>query len=216
MTVRAPSSQKWLAAWLPWLWVVWVIVLLVLVWRAFVTTGTPNAAPSTDRTLTNDEGSMPMTRAPLAEFGSFVVERSEVLHSDQSPASIADGIRKLTTVLIELALHENADGGGLWNRIDQLAVEAQLLHDDRLRSRHPRIARDAFTAAADVMATIQKAGYPHLGRAMAEARAAALSIRRDRPLLDQTDAVQRFFERSHDLLRAMTSEVSGTCDSDAC
>lgn len=204
MTSRALSSRKRLAAWLPWLWIAWVVVLLVLVWMAFHT-GAPTAAPSTDRTLAN-ERRMPMAHAPLAEFGAFVVERSGVLHSDQSPASIADGIQKLTTVLIELALHENAYGGDLWNRIDQLAVDAQSLHDDRLRARHARLARNAFTTAADVMATIQKARYPHLDRAMAEARAAALSIRRDRPLLDQTDAAQRFFERSHDLLRAMTSE----------
>jgi hypothetical protein len=171
---------------------------------AFDTAGTPNTASGTDRPPASIDGDRQMMRVPLAEFAAYVVERGEGRPPDANYANIADGIDKLTAVLIDLVSHQNVDSRHVWDRIDQLAVNAELLQDSPFRARRARVAREAFTAATDVMAAIQAWQYPHLDRAMGEVRDAARNIRLDQPLHEQTDTVQRFFERSHDLLRAMS------------
>jgi hypothetical protein len=137
------------------------------------------------------------------QLGFFVAERGAEGHIYLDRGDIADGVLRLAAALHDVAGHENLEGSRLRDQIDEVGAAAALLRDDRLRDRHAFIARSAFAAAAGAIAAIQSSRYPELDRATAEAREAALSIRADRPLLAQTASVQRFFERSYDVLRAM-------------
>jgi hypothetical protein len=187
-----------LAAFLPWLWLAWVVVLLVLLWMVTTTTTATLGTPS----IAGAGGSSPAHSA-VAEFGLFVVERGAAGHGTLERDDIAEGIGKLSAALLDVAGHEGADGTRLRQRIDEVTAAAALLRNTRLHAEHTRIAQNAFARAAEVIAIVQTQRYPHLDRAADETRHAARSIRPDRPLLSQTEGVQRFFERSHDILRAM-------------
>jgi hypothetical protein len=184
---------------LPWLWLAWVVVLLALLWMVTTspdgTSGTPPIA--------RDSSRPPGTYLAITELAFFVVERGAERHGQLDREDIADGIARLAAALHDLAAHENIQASRLRDQIDEIAAAAALLRDDRLRERHAFVARSAFAAAAGVIDAIQSSRYPDLDRAAAEAREAALTIRADQPLLAQTAAVQRFFERSYDVLRAI-------------
>ena len=184
---------------LPWLGLVWVIVLLALLWMV----STPTSATSEAPTTASDSDGVRRVHLAVMELGFFVVERGAEGHTNLDRGDIADGVVRLAAALREVAGHENLHGARLRDQIDEVGAAAALLRDGKLRHRLAFIARGAFAAAAAVIAAIQSSRYPDLDRATAEARQAALTIRPDAPLLAQTEAVQRFFERSYDVLRAM-------------
>lgn len=191
------------SSWLPWLWLVWGIVLLVLLWMTSDTGGSPQDKLSSGRRSASGDDRMSIAPAMLSEFGAFVVERGAIRHSERTTEFTAEGLRKLAAALTHVATGRTADTPRLRQQIDRVRAKAVLLGAEPPRAGEPRLATDAIAIAVEVMATIQRLRYPHLDRAMAEVREAALRIRPDQPLPGQADAVQRFFERSHDVLRAM-------------
>jgi hypothetical protein len=165
-------------------------------------TTTTKATSGTPPTASGSDG-MRVVHSAVMHLGFFVVERGAEGHANLDRGDIADGVIRLAAALHDVAGHEGVEGSRLRDQIDEVEAAAALLRDGRLRDRHAMIARNAFARAAGVIAAVQSSRYPHLDRATAEAREAALRIRSGPPLLEQTEAVQLFFERSYDVLRAM-------------
>ena len=200
-------SQGWrksLASWMPWLWVIWVVVLLVLLWMASDTGGTPTAAAETSGPA--GAGRTPtVSRLALVDFGAFVVERNALRNPDGTSAYTSEGIRKLADALADVTRDGAAEDGRARGQIEEVRASAALVQGGVWPETQGRLVREAFVTATEVMTRMQASRYPHLDRAMSETREAARRIRHDRPLPEQNDAIQRFFERSHDMLRAMTA-----------
>ncbi len=199
---RSRVRRRSLASLLPWLWLVWVAALLALLWKIARSPVWSPASATAEAAFAGGQGDLELVPTAVTRFGAFVVEGgSGRMTRDRD--HVAEGIERLAESLMDITTHGNSDGVRLHQRIDELGTMAAMLREEHLRRVQARIARHAFVVAAEVMVTLQAAHYPHLDRATAEAREAALSVRTDRSLVAQGDEVQRFFERAHDVVRAM-------------
>ena len=195
---QQPVRPRPLVSLLPWLWLAWVAALLVLLWKI---ASSPVWSPAS---ATADAGQRDLQLVPtaVARFGTFVVEGGGG-QVTRDRDHVAEGIERLAGALMDVTRHGNGEDVRLHQRIDELGTMAAMLREEHLRRVQARVARHAFVVAAEVMATLQAERYPHLDRATAEAREAARGVRTDRSLVAQGDEVQRFFERAHDVVRAM-------------
>lgn len=194
--------RRTLASLLPWLWFAWVGGLLFVVWWIARSAVWSPASASADAAVAPGQGDLELVPAAVARFGAFVVE-SGGGQVTRDREHIAEGIERLADALMDVTTHGSREEVSLQQRIDELGTMAAMLRTEHLGRVRTRVARHAFVVAAEVMGTLQAMRYPHLRQATAEAREAALSVRTDRPLVAQGDEVQLFFERAHDVVRAM-------------
>lgn len=200
---QSPVRRRSLASLLPWLWLVWVAALLILLWKVVSSPVWSPASASADAPFPGGQGDLELVPTAVARFGAFVVEGGGG-QVTRDRDHVAEGIDRLAEALMDIAIHGKSEDVRLRQRIDELGTMAAMLRDESLTRVQARVARHAFVVAAEVMGTLQAERYPHLDRATGEARVAALAIRTDRSFVAQGDEVQRFFERAHDVVRAMT------------
>lgn len=104
----------------------------------------------------------------------------------------AEGIRKLRAALEALVEQKpNADARG---RLDGFRQAAERIQQDPTSMQHASQVRDAFTSAAEVIASVE-------GASADQVKATAASISADQPLLDQRDKVHSFFRQSAEAIQ---------------
>jgi hypothetical protein len=140
----------------------------------------------------------------VSAFAVFATERRATRDATLDHAYTAEGLRRLAAVLHSVRRRDATLGPPRYADVaaDLLEAAAAIQLDERSTT-HADILRAAMIQASSAIADIQRARYPNLGGAVTELRHAAKSIRADRELLLQAEAVQRFFDRASDVLRGM-------------
>lgn len=102
-----------------------------------------------------------------------------------------------------------AAGAGALNleqQIDRIKTFADSLQRNEDSLRHANHTRAAFTLSATVMETLQQRYYQNANAQVQQVRQASEGVTIDTPLLQQTQQVQTFFQRSSDAVRAMAEQ----------
>lgn len=76
-------------------------------------------------------------------------------------------------------------------------------------SDHAGMTQEAFASTATLLDAIQSQRYPNLGSQVDQLQEAAGGISASQPLLDQRDAVQRYFRTAGDVLNGMATAPAG-------
>ena len=185
------------------------VILFVLAVGRIDEDGDVGRVAPTDKTLIDS-----LVVLAVNDFGAFVAAQSGARDERLEPANAAEGIRHLADVLDALLLRVPPDSTDYGRTSAALREDADLLLRAAAPAGEARIARGAFMLAADAVSAIQRDHYGHLERASAETTDAAHAIRVDTSLTTQRHAVQHFFERAYDVLRAM-SGVEGSAKAEA-
>ena len=115
----------------------------------------------------------------------------------------AEGIRRLAAAIFAVAVRDSVAVAALEPRIRALRAGADALERAPSARTHARRAREAFLVGGSVLQSLQDRRYEHLERESTAVLKAAEEVRLRKPLVEQAEAIQRFFDRSAELLRAM-------------
>jgi hypothetical protein len=153
----------------------------------------------------------PATLPPVARFVAFVEARAADRGSDRDAARdhdyAADGLRHLADALDAIGARADADSAATRARIRGITLRllADSLEFHPTAPGHAHAVRNAFLGTADALGAIQRREFPALAHAAEELRVAAWAITAGRPLREQGTAIDRFFDRASELLRAMAA-----------
>lgn len=120
----------------------------------------------------------------------------------------ADGIRRLARALNAVIEQQRIFGTPVQEQLTTFRTKADRIRADPQASQHANQVRDVFTSATDLMAAAQQKRWPEaadLRDQITELRSAATAVNESQPLLEQTSAVQAFFERAAVVLRSMSN-----------
>ncbi len=204
-----------------WPWIIGLIVLALLIWALSQMFGRDDQAAVTDRpvadTLATDR---PVTEEPVAsptgaaaippaveQFGAWVDRREAQDDMGRQHQFTITGLRQLADALESVAQrHETRPA--VQQSIQTVRQQAdQLEQSDPAVARHANMTREAFTSAADAIATLQREHHAGVADAQVnQVREAAQAIDTGTPLLDQRERVQTFFDRARDAIRALAAD----------
>lgn len=145
----------------------------------------------------------PLPGAPVESFAAFVAERGDGAESVRDHAYAAHGLRKLADALDAVAASDTSAVQDARAQSATLRILVDSLERHPEARNHSDVVRQAFVGAARTLTTLERRHYPHLERAAEEVRVAAWAMTAGRPLEEQGAAVDRFFDRASDLMRAM-------------
>jgi hypothetical protein len=182
-----------------------VVPTVALITSLIIVSRADNGGDVTDH-LTGEQFIDSMVVVTLNDLGAFVLApvRDESARFDRRHTAV--GLRRLAAALDAVTLRSAPDTGDFGAIPVALRDASDLLEGTKktgARSNMASIARESFLMAADCVSRLQQYRYAHLQRAAEEMKEAATAVRPDRPLLDQDEEVQRFFQRAYDVLRAM-------------
>ena len=195
-----------------WPWILAAILLLLLalwffVWRG-ADAGPVAVADSTaaaTATLAAEGAAATGVPAEAQTFLAYVEERRARTDADQSHEYTADGLSRLSAALGAIGARHAAAAGDLQPRLDSLRLRADQMQREPTSAAHAEQARQAFLAAAVAIQTLQERAFPSMTSEAAEVRQAASAVVGERPLLDQTAEIQRFFDGAAAAVQAMTT-----------
>jgi hypothetical protein len=189
-----------------WPWIVGgLILLLVILFLAGVFDGDKNIY---DRTATVDT-TMQRPAPAASEFPDEVrdylayVRGHDTTAMDVSHDYDSKALMYLADALDALADRDYVGNTEVENTRKILREKADKLQDDPASKNHADMLRDAAMSASNLMEVMQKAQYPDLTGAVAEARSAAMAIVPGKPALDQKQTTQNFFLKAGVVLEAM-------------
>jgi hypothetical protein len=139
--------------------------------------------------------------AEVQQFVQFVSEKRPATGPQHEYTST--GITRLRAALAELASRTELRDQNVEQKLNLLTQRAEMLRSDPTSLKHADQTRQAFIAAAELMATIQQQRHPALSNQVAQVRQTAEAINAEQKLLDQTGKVETFFQRASDALQAM-------------
>ena len=193
-----------------WPWVIGVAILLaLLLWFLFgrdqgdgIATGTAavDSVPVATATPATAAGELALPAA-VSEFVRF----SETPPASASPSHeyTAEGLRRLADALGAVAQGVTVSGVDIQERLSAIRTRADAMQREPTSGQHSLQAREALLLASGVLSQIQEARFATLASAVGEVNSAATAVQADRSLLDQTTAVQRFFERASQAVQEM-------------
>lgn len=181
-----------------------LVALAVLAWATLgrdtgVTYDMPPDTATTPAPATSDD-----TRSRLEAYQAFV--RSTSLTPGRSHEYTATGIRRFAAVLREITETHRLEDAALPGEFDTLEQKADQLEANPDSMRHAELVKDAFTAAADAAARVQKASDAddaELQKSIDELRGFARDIDASAPLLEQEQLVRDFFRESEEFLQQL-------------
>lgn len=199
----------------PWLWILGLVAVGLVVWALVgaLSDDEPDTAPMAAAAPVPDPNvapTAPVLDRPPAEVVAFLSFADTPIGSPAGPAHAyaADGIRRLSRALSAVIDRNSVAGADVRNRLTAFREKADRLQADPEAGVHAEQVKDVFGEAADLMSAVQKDRWPDVGnleRQIAEVRTAAESVDAGRPLLDQTPAVETFFDRAAAALRSMSA-----------
>lgn len=179
-------------------------VLVIVLSALTLMIGCENGGETEEETVAEDTAAVAAAEVPesVSELGTFVREGAQS-DMDFQHEYTSEGIRRLADALSAMAERDGIDDPSFEQTHERLLQQAQQLQQHAQSTEHASQVREAFTAAADLMATLQQQRSPEFGDAVAEVRQAAEAINPDQRLLEQRQAVDTFFARAHEALQAM-------------
>jgi hypothetical protein len=177
-----------------WPWLVGVLLLALVAWVAFE--ALDDDQPTVEQAGVQREGTVGTSGAvpaAIQDYSSFVTGQAQPAPGREHEYT-AEGIRMLTAALGAF-VEQNGNDTALRSRFERFRQSAQRLQQDPQSGAHADTVRDVFTSAVDVF----ESGRVDAGD-VSRVRDTATSISADQPLLEQTEAVKRFFSQSAELL----------------
>ncbi len=199
-----------------WPWILAGLALLALIlW--FIFGRSDDAGPvvvdtDTTSTFTTPAAAVPVdegTPAAVTAFMQFVDNQGAATAAGLSHEYTADGLRRLVAALDALSDRDSVSGIALQPRFDEIRQRADVMQQNPTSTEHSLQAREAFVMTAGVMEQMQQSGFSADQSAMTEVRTAAESLQPGTMLLEQSQQVERFFERAGNAVRSMAG-MSGT------
>ena len=198
-------ERKERSAW-PWL-LLGALVVALLLWFLFGRADDPAAEVSVADTAAAGEvagvapaatvpatdGEMPQAVTDFVQFTQAGTAADATVAHDYT----ADGLRRLADALGAVTASAEVGAVDVSQRVAEIRERADAMQQNPASSEHAVQASEATLLAAALMRELPGA------TGGAEAYSAAQAIRGDRPLLEQTDAVRRFFEQSAAVLRSL-------------
>lgn len=192
ITPKRPSLWPWVAA-------VATILVVVLVWAMMAGLDEDRAAGDVavdlgveDAETVEPRGDDPAraaaTTGAVDDYVEFANEPGAAAEMGRTHEYTADGIRRLSGALESITRGQRNDVAQ--QRFEQFREKAERIQQDPASMQHAGTVRDVFTSAVEVIASLD--GAPKTDRL----RSTAESISPDQPLLEQSDAVRRFFRES--------------------
>jgi hypothetical protein len=145
-----------------------------------------------------------------AEVAAFLVFTDASVGSPAGPAHeyAADGIRRLAAALNAVIEQQHLAGIAVRDQLAAFRAKADRIQADPQAMQHAEGVREVFTSAADLMSAAQKERWAQetdLRDRVSEVHSAATAVDGRRPLLEQTAAVDAFFDRAAVVVRSMSS-----------
>lgn len=196
-----------------WPWILAAVALLALLfwflWRG--DDGVDVAAvDTTDSTLVDRApNTAPMGSAAGTLAGSAVEDYLMFVDARASRAAglaheyTADGLRQLAAAMNEVAGDDSVGGVALRPRIEAIRERADNMQRNPNSLEHALQAREAFIMASSLMLQMNS----NRGNAAGNLNAlqdASTAIEASRPLLDQADQIEQFFEQAGKALQNMS------------
>lgn len=141
--------------------------------------------------------------APVAAYLAWADSTSARTDAGPDHEYVANGITRLAGAIADLSARDSLAGSAVAEQVQALNRLAVQVQEDRQAMSHADIVRAAFTSSAALLGDIQQRRYPAAGGAVADTRAAAEAITKDRPLLEQRPQMDRFFTQAAAAVRAM-------------
>lgn len=199
-------ERKERTAW-PWL-LLGALVVALLLWFLFGRADDPAEVGLADTaaagelavvapaaTVPATDGEMPQAVTDFLQF----TEASPAVEATVAHDYTADGLRRLAAALGAVTANAEVGAVDVSQRVAEIRERADAMQQNPTSSEHAVQASEATLLAAALMRELPGA------TGGAEAYSAAQAIRGDRPLLEQTDAVRRFFEQSATVLRSLAA-----------
>jgi hypothetical protein len=195
-----------------WIWLVAILIVLAsLAWLAFGRSNEADDGAQMGLTLSSpgELASAAPTTDPLPgavnDYLQFTADNRASRDADHTHAYTSEGIRRLAAALGVVAERDGRSDENVSAKVETLRERADALQRNPQSMEHARYARDAFDAAAELMRALQT---PSSSAAVAEVTRAAGALQPGTMLLQQPEAVQRFFDQSATALRAMLPTAS--------
>jgi len=196
-TMPTPDSSNRLSGWL--LGLVLVIFSLSTYWAisdpADAVTSTRPTDPLTGHDLPDE----------VQRLLRFVDSARADSMGSRSSEFAASGVRCVAAALQTVASASGLDIDGELEVVREQATVIQRDPRPRVRASHAWLA---FANLAVLLEGVQEARFQGLEPDVAGVSRAAASLRTDRPLRDQWEVVEEFFNRAASLLRSMNDTVS--------
>lgn len=184
----------------PWPWIIGALALALVAWVAIAAMRDDEVETQYGAVITEEEGRPAGTAGTTGAVPGAVEEYSEFAAepADLTPGRdheyTAEGIRKLSAALNAI-VERNGNDPESRSRFDRFRQSADRLERDPQSGQHAGTVRDVFTSAVDVLESSRvDAGDVN------QLRQTTSSISADEPLLDQAEAVKRFFSQSAEAL----------------
>ena len=178
------------AVW-PWILAAVLLVLFLLWWFLWRADPLEEQALVTapDTTVAATAGVIDESGRAVSEFQTFVNERQADF--GLSHEHTAEGLRRLAAALESTISRDTIGSAAVAPRIAQLRQQADAIEREPQSLRHAEMVRQAMIAGAGLIQDVGARG----GRTMdsGSVSAAAEAIDTNRPLLEQTDTITRFF-----------------------
>lgn len=196
-----------------WPWILGLLLLALLIWAAVEWMGDDEEVSTVP--VTGDlVAPLPVVIPPAADAGELPAGVQEYLATCTGAAGsmgldhafTSNCIQRLQAAVDAVLLSPAASGIQVEAELQDARQKAQRLTGSPTASaEHAGMTRDAFTSLATLMDRVQEARFPALDDAVDRVEAAAESVQPGPQLLEQRDAVHRFFTSAGEALRAMST-----------
>ena len=190
-----------------WPWALLALALVALVVWFLVGRGDAGDDGVADRTAAVATDSLPAAAGDATALPASVVAFVSFAEAPQSASPshdyTSDGLRRLADGLGAVIERDTVDGVDAQARLGEIRERADAMQRDPTSREHALQAREAFLVVSSLMSRLQEGRDGAAAESVREVTDAASAVQADRPLLEQTTEVRRFFERSANALREM-------------
>lgn len=192
-----------------WPWVLGALLLALLLWFLFARDGGERvAADVPDATTSVSAGAVVGDSMGAADLPAEVRELVRFTESRAADGAgpahdyTAAGLRHLAAALGAVG-GSTAGNVDVQARVTEIREHADAMQRDPASTEHALQTREAFLVASSLMQQVQQGRSDASAAAVREVHDAATAIEARTRLLDQTERVERFFDRSANAVREL-------------
>lgn len=210
-----------------WWWVIGLLVLLLLGWAIVSMMGgrdservaavDPYAYPAGETASVAGAATDPTVAVgpvevlePVQQYLATCAPR-EPTRMGMDHQYTSDCIDRLVAAAEALIRSPNLQGVNAQSQIQEARQKADQLRQSAAEStRHSSLTRDALISAGSMLQAIQTQRYPGLSSQIDQLRESAQQVSGSEPLLEQREAIQRYFQLAGDALTGMSTAPTNT------
>lgn len=195
-----------------WPWIFGLLLIMGGIWFAIESsndhspTFNPSPVVSSD-TASHDQQSDLSESEEIEEFVIFVNENKDSEETGLDHAFTAEGIRLLSSALVNITNKVNPQNGELQQKNQELQKKADQIQRDQSSTQHVDTIKSAFNAAVGIMDDLQKNHFPDLKEQVAQVKNKSEDIDPNTLTLEQKEKIKAFFSSSSEALQAMNDKI---------